>query len=280
MDAKSKVNRARGGFTLIELLAVIVIIGILAAMISAAAWTALDTAKSSIYSMEMSKIRAALEDYKRVIGEYPPDFTDEAAVTAHIRRAFPNYDGNWQTDLGGVLGTKDQASALVFWLGGMPASSGSTRLTGFSNNPRNPFEAFDPSNPDARIGPFFEFKPERLGYEGGSCKYFAEEGRNSKFAPYVYFRARRIKGAEYDGLSWTGARAEWGATMPHKDTRLVGVAGGAGDWIAADSFQIHCPGIDGKHGPGVMYPDGTDYNEFDLDDQTDFSNGPLKDKMP
>jgi len=269
-------QRRRGttGFTLIELLAVVVIIGILVAMISAAAWKAMDRAKAAKYQMEMAQLSKALDEYKNTFGEYPPDFTDDAAVTAHIRRVFPNYQGNWQTDLGGVLGTKDAASALVFWLGGMPAYSGSTRLMGFSKNPYNPFD----DNP-SRYPVFYKFEASRLGYEGGSCKYFGEEGRNDKFAPYVYFRAKRVAGAEYDD-AWVGSRAEWGTTAPHKDTRLVGVAGASGDWINPDSFQIHSPGVDGKHGPGMMYPDGTDYGEDDWDDQTNFSGGPLQDKAP
>jgi len=152
MDAKSGANRARGGFTLVELLAVVVIIGILVAMISAAAWKAMDAAKAATYSMDMAQLRGALEDYKSTFNEYPPDFTDAAAVTAHLQRIFPDYQGDGQTDLAGKIdnmGQQDAASALVFWLGGVPVRSGGTRMNGFSKNPFNPFD-----DNEARIGPF------------------------------------------------------------------------------------------------------------------------------
>ena len=271
MDANSNSSSARRGFTLVELLAVVVIIGILAALITAAAWKAMDTAKQAAYSMEMSDLGRALDEFKNVFGEYPPDFTDDDAVTRFISRKFPHYTGNWQTDLGDKITSADGASALVFWLGGMPTQSGGTQLTGFSKNPFTPFD----TTTEARIGPFYKFKPERLGYERGSCRYYAEEGKNERFGPYVYFKAEqgRAQGQEYAGKTMGPGNAEWGTTTPHFNSKL-------GQWVQPDSFQIHCPGLDGRHGPGKDYPSGSDYGDDDYDDQTDFSGGPLSGKMP
>ena len=271
MDAKSKTNHARGGFTLVELLAVIVIIGILVAMISAAALKVRNVAKIAAYSMDMAQLSAALEEYKTTFGEYPPDFSDPDAVADHISNIFPDYTGGWPPDTHGKitnLDSQDPSSALVFWLGGMPAVSGGTRFTGFSKNPTDPFD----DNP-ARIGPFFKFKAEQLGYEGGSCRYFPEDGKNDKVGPDVYFRS------PYGVPSWSsGVYPQWGGTVAHVDSET-------NEMIHPSSFQIHAPGIDGKHGPGTSYPsgagpNGSNYGEDDLDDQTNFSQGQLKNKMP
>jgi prepilin-type N-terminal cleavage/methylation domain-containing protein len=269
MDAKSKANHARGGFTLVELLAVIVIIGILVAMISAAALKVRDVAKVAAYGMDMAQLSAALEEYKNTFGEYPPDFSDPDAVADHISNIFPDYTGAGPPD----MALQDQSSALVFWLGGMPAVSGGTRFIGFSKNPIDPFD-----DNAARIGPFFKFKAERLGYEGGSCRYFPEEGKNDKVGPYVYFRAQGSVNVPYGGKTWTGVYPQWGSTTPHVDSET-------NEMIHPSSFQIHAPGIDGVHGPGTSYPsgagpNGSNYGDDDLDDQTNFSQGQLKNKMP
>ena len=50
------------------------------------------------------------------------------------------------------------ATALAFWLGGIPDAQG--KLSGFSKNPADPFES--PVTTPSRIGPFFDFDPGRL----------------------------------------------------------------------------------------------------------------------
>ena len=258
MDANSSSNCARRGFTLIELLVVVVIIGILAAMITAAAWKVMNMAKQTAYSAEMGKLSLALNQFKNTFGEYPPDFTNDAATASFLKRAFPYYDGDCPID------TQDPASALVFWLGGVSAQSG---FPGFSKNPKDPFDR----TTEARIGPFYEFKPERK--EGDY--YFAEQGKSETFAPYVYFKAE--PGGGYGDKRWpVGDKADkWGTTRPHRNSDTT-----RGQWVQPNSFQIHCPGLDGKHGLGSDYPDGSDYEDADFDDQTDFSGGPLSAKMP
>lgn len=46
-----------------------------------------------------------------------------------------------------------------------------------------------------------------------------------------------------------------------------------GQWINVDSFQIISPGQDGKFGSGNHFPKGDNYNEANLDDISNFSNG-------
>ena len=104
MGTSGKFRRTRQGFTLVELLVVIVIIGILAGLITAAAINARNTVKITAVLTEIGQIDIALERYKSEFGEYPPDFAftdgthasaDTAAARArvirHLRKRFPKY---------------------------------------------------------------------------------------------------------------------------------------------------------------------------------------------
>lgn len=74
---------------------------------------------------------------------------------------------------------------LVFFLGGIPVNNGGTwELTGFNNNPQQPF--LPGGN---RSEPFFEFKPNRLvDLDGdGFPSYIDNLGTDSDARPYAYF---------------------------------------------------------------------------------------------
>ncbi|HPZ82566.1 MAG TPA: prepilin-type N-terminal cleavage/methylation domain-containing protein, partial [Thermogutta sp.] len=145
----------RPGFTLVEMLTVIVIIGILAALISAATIYARARAREAAIYVQIKQMEAALMEYKNQFGEFPPDFwglhsSDPVVVTQakqevlrHLRRRWPRYqlritveptdtpdkiiDKQFKAFADDVraLGIDperfDAATALVFWLGGLPA---------------------------------------------------------------------------------------------------------------------------------------------------------------
>jgi len=178
------------GFTLVELLTVVLIIGVLAGLITAAAVPAIRKGKETTIRNEIAQLEQALTQYKEQFGDYPPDFAgindpDQAVrnaarndVLAHLRRAFPRYrpgvpSGTAQTDpferfrddvfvgSGNTLDVcaLEPGSALVFWLGGLPTppGTGSTKLCGFCADPANPF-----TTQGSRLAAVIELDERRL----------------------------------------------------------------------------------------------------------------------
>jgi prepilin-type N-terminal cleavage/methylation domain-containing protein len=187
----------RSAFTLIELMIVIVIIGLLVALITAASFWALRTAKRNRNRAEISQLEVALEQFKSRFGFYPPSRlklaevfnatnypnagtsgTLDADSVQYLTTMFPRMVNTWQTtgidwngnnliDAGFVILEGDQC--LVFFLGGIPGqcplttppptpvSTNPPTVLGFSTNPSNP--AFATTD---RIGPFFDFNTSRL----------------------------------------------------------------------------------------------------------------------
>jgi len=237
-------TRPRQGFTLVEMLVVIVIIGILAGLIVGAAVMVRPAVRRATIKTEISQLEIALERYKAEFGEYPPDFfglqhtnTDiiqdaQRAVIRHLRKRFPRYPlpathadawtrfhddvanatSSWSSPLN--VNRLDCASALVFWLGGLPdGASGDMRPAGFNSDPTNPFRVGLPRTP-----PFFEFKPERyvpieVSPAGGSryLRFYPDGStvagnQNASVAfradqvPFVYFKSRRVNvaGGRYE----------------------------------------------------------------------------------
>jgi hypothetical protein len=183
--------------------------------------------------METRDLARALEAYKSDTGEYPPDFTHVEEVSRHLRKVYPQYDG----PLPAQFADLDPASALTFWLGGMTDSE--NHLIGFSANATNPFD-----QGGKRRGPYYEFDPQRLKKVGGGWWYLPSNGKADS-EPYLYFRDYTRRNASLENV---GA---WRGYQPGRDPRTDGYA-------RPNTFQIRCPGLDGRFGRGTDSPDGKD----------------------
>lgn len=272
MDAKPAGYRPPRGFTLVELLTVVVIIGILAGLITAAAIRARNRAKIAVMVMETEQLDMALKAYKEKFGDYPPDFTDEAAVLRHLRRAFPRCPASNYPDFSDAS-QYNPATALVYWLGGphdptVDPAVAPPKLLGFSADPTNPFDLTSAS----RIPAFFDFNRERLAYLNGMPVYRPDTGVASNSAMYVYMRAR--SGGVYDPATQSFVSPYADETIrPYFNTQLD-------EWVNPKTFQLISAGLDGLFGEGNQYPAGEDYTEGNYDNVTNFSKGTLEDRMP
>jgi type II secretory pathway pseudopilin PulG len=181
------------------MLTVIVIIGILASLITAAVIHARAGVKVFTVRKEINDLQQALEAYKIKYGEYPPDFAFQMpaainpnsdlakirrrAVMAHLQSAFPRYFetlpatppdpdlSRWNAFRATLianynnsnldLNSFDHATSLVFWLGGLPEQ---VPAAGDKWIPAG-FHA-DKANPFRpglpRTEPFFTFNADRL----------------------------------------------------------------------------------------------------------------------
>ena len=319
------------GFTLVEMMVVIVIIGILAGLITGAVVAARTAARRAAIKMEIEQLQMAVQEYKNKYGEYPPDFTGidstdvavvtvaKAAVNRHLRKRFPRYDYSAFADPFMQMTRHlrdnydlnvmefDAATALAFWLGGLPenkpASGEKWILAGFHSNPENPFQTGLPRDPESRL---FEFDPERLRQDNrpNVLHYFPDGVAAAAGAPYVYFRAHR---------SATTGRYEYGdvfdvsststfvpSSYSHTTTNVAvpylesdSTSPPAGDtpateryWRALETFQILSPGLDGLYSEGTgsiatfrYTKSGHNFTNGDFDNLTNFAENQLEDEM-
>lgn len=249
----------RNGFTLIELMVVIVIISLLIALIFPAVFGAISTARDAQVRSEISQLDTAIASFKVKFGSAPPssitlyEWGDPVAKTgwyattpnaiqsrAYIRRMFPQYDFTRSVDLDGNGNTTGAFTlapqeCLVFFLGGARIGK---KMIGFSSNPSRPFEGSGGN----RIGPFFEFQPDRLVdvVPTGSPGFLEYVGPlPSHTTPYIYL-------SSYDGVAYrTNDAIEAGLQTYY--TSADGTPWRAQAWQIIDS------GADDEFGNGGVY---------------------------
>lgn len=287
--------RKRSAFTLVELLVVIVIIGILAGLTTAAAIGARKRAKIAATVMEIKQLEMACQAYKEKFGEYPPDFahvahgTSEVSAAAraivcrHLARAFPRYThaSSWSDFVADVSNTTtgwgvDPESltpneALAFWLGGMPTvdSGVVTAFNGFSADPSNPF-----NRSASRIKPIFDFNVSNvsLNTTTGGIRYWPSSIVGDKTTGAIaYFRAESdgyvvsyLSGSSrYVAIktSVDSADADKPTVYPAVDSTLSKPNTLSYVWVNARSIQIFSAGMGGLYATpkedSDFYPDGS-----------------------
>jgi len=260
------------------------------------------------------------------------------AIIRHLRRAFPRYEpgrirnataspnpdglpsiagGDGDTfdefandvwyNSGRTIDPRyfDPASALAFWLGGMPESyvaGGQWIPAGFHSDPEMPFKFGTPRNE-----PLFKFDPERIVI---SETHYSKPWDNTSIpafrylryrpdhveAPYVYLRARR-RGANWQ---YCAESDPGGTPVPYAyyhaivDGNLDNICVAYRDvqtppyWRAHEKYQIIAAGLDGQFGtlPPRIPPDdpagtaqhrvtesGVNFSEFDYDNLANFCGG-------
>ena len=325
MRDRAKVKSARKGFTLVEILVVIVIIGILAALLVAAVQRARVTSRNSIIKVEIGQLEMALDSFKGDYGDYPPDPTDSDAVTRFLRKAFPRYtptngalfggdpvaDGRPNTSFfdqfandvyyayNGKIDPQrfDQASALVFWLGGLPEDPNANTWVpaGFHADPACPVR---PGLP--RLAPQFDFVAERVvavephpdapndPARERYLRYYPDHTRT----PYVFFRAKRILGKwQYKPAAASAQlvylHSDGNDADPTNDNRCVPyqMPDGAGSrWVSENKYQIIAAGLDDKFGAAPPTADritgfGDGFTDGDYDNLTNFAKSKLGDTV-
>ena len=304
----------RTGFTLVEMLVVIAIIAMLAGLVTGAAVMARIYAKRAVLTMEIKQLDMACQMYKEKFGEYPPDFSDvtapgQAIIMRHLAKAFPRYQAGF-TQGGGptndwtgfradvLAGTSSKidinnltpASALTFWLGGVPTWNGATLsgFTGFSANPLNPFE--NSTTTSSRLNKFYDFAlTQTLSFSNQLMYYPAGVTSPAPSAtnPYVYFRAENsfytVDGTQ-SGTMKVYASGGTNYVVPAADSRISTTS--PYTWVNPQSFQIFCAGLDATYaapsaaGTPLLFPSGANYQNATFDDQTNFSNGTLENSKP
>ncbi|MDG2408407.1 MAG: type II secretion system protein [Pirellulales bacterium] len=257
---------AGGGFTLTEVLIVAVIIGILLALVSAAVFPALDSAKEFAIYSEAANLSMAMESFKAQYGATPPsNLNDGTAVSNFFSRAFPRFNTSTLNlaAAGANNNNFDPGNALVFW------------LVGFSGDPSNPLDGHSGRmSAGGGDNAFYEFDVERIA-QGTSndtlktgVRYFPNVPGGAANAnqdrAFLYWDRGAYKNAS--GAAQTYAADDGSSPQAYQTSALK--------FYSPRSFQIIQAGLD-----GTLMPSGGTAGLTSVDDDNiaSFASGTIRD---
>ncbi len=256
----------RRGFTLIELLVVIAIIAVLISLTTAAVMRFLIKGPEITCRSDIDGLSASRGAFLAEFGVNHVPSQIKLCETANGYNMANRLDADSVNFLNQIFGKRFNANAggfdwngngnatdaavtlsgdqcLVFFLGGIPSNSGTTKgCRGFSTSPTSPTNPTDFTGGGAPRGPFFEFKSNRLVVgTGGFFNYTDAFGKK----PYAYFSAGKVDNG-YNRYG-TSDCATLGVSPYFQSTSASGTI-----FYNPRGFQIISAGADGNFGPGGL----------------------------
>lgn len=294
---RSAASALRQGFTLIELLAVITILSILIAFLLPAIFGVNKGARIQQVKGEFVALDTAIKSFKQEFGIEPPSNITLCEVPANwstyplsqavIGRMWPQFDFTLARDLNGDGDATDApislngSECLVLFLGGVFVNG---EPTGFSRIPANPWTTGGTN----RLGPFFEFKKDRLMTGSNGVPMYADPITGTQ-SPFLYATSN-----EGQGYNEAAALPRTALDFPANtltyyyrqgtETTDPSVSAFTSAFWNKNGYQIISAGFDRKFGVGGPYQKGNlpiftgttpAARDFERDNITNFSDGLL-----
>jgi prepilin-type N-terminal cleavage/methylation domain-containing protein len=274
-------RRGLGGFTLVELLAVILIVGMLAAILTPVVMQSLTKARNTAIKAEIDMLHMALMNYKNDHGSFPPCFLGttnnvsdghRVATRNHLRRLFPRANTalagdvpsptlaqltNSQLNNLATPLTNNTPESLVFW------------LRGFTTNPASPLQPtsqrqklFDFDESRAQSGSYYPSGKPNAPYRYlNSANYFTNPPSNTTPRTFLEFDERLSEDTNRNNVLDAGEDRNGNMRLDGEDVNQNGTLDAGEDVngdgrlnhglpFNADSFQIISAGRDEVQGTG------------------------------
>jgi prepilin-type N-terminal cleavage/methylation domain-containing protein len=226
---RSAARSGRPGFTLVELLAVILIIGLIAALLTPVIMQSLAKARNAAIKSEIDMLHMAIMNYKNEYGSFPPANDTIGGVSGnvnkHIQRIFPRVP-NANLATATQIANVGVDTAIVIW------------LTGYTTNPTDPIANANPTLVRQKL---FDFDQSRItGFQ------YAPSGKPS--SPYLYINSAAYSSLPYDVVNTPLVFGAMRQSYAGDASPFTNVGAEANPWANPDTFQILCAGRDETFG--------------------------------